>query len=153
MFTPVAASSSQSTPINKPFANTVAFTVRANNSVEPVNGGIITFAVASSGSASATLSSGTATIAGGVASVSATANSVIGQYGLSATATGAGTGGLVLTNVERPSLVVTTNLDVVNDTDGLTSLREAIAYAETLTGPSTITFDPAFFGTSAGRFV
>ncbi len=36
----------------------------------------------------------------------------------------------------------------VNSTaDGLTSLREAIVYAETLLGPSTITFDPAFFGT------
>ena len=33
-------------------------------------------------------------------------------------------------NPETPSLVVTTNSDVVNDTDGLISLREAIAYAE-----------------------
>jgi parallel beta-helix repeat protein len=145
--TPVAASNSQSTPINQPFPNPVAFTVTANNSVEPVNGGIVSFATASSGGASATLSSGTATIAGGVASVTATANSAIGKYGLSATAAGAGAGGIVLTNVEQPSLVVTTNQDNMNNTDGLTSLREAITYAESLAGPSTITFDPAFFST------
>ena len=40
---------------------------------------------------------------------------------------------------------------VDNPTDkpvtGQTDLRQAIAYAETLPGPSTITFDPAFFGT------
>ena len=148
VLSPVVASSSLSTPINQPFSRAVAFTARANNSVEPVNGGIVTFVVASSsGGASATLSAATATIAGGVASVTATANSVIGQYGLSATATGAGAGGLNLTNVERPSLVVTTNRDDMNDTDGLTSLREAITYANSLAGPSTITFDPAFFGT------
>ncbi len=55
--------------------------------------------------------------------------------------------GLLLTNTEPPGLVVTTNLDETDPTDGLTSLREAIAYAERLPGPSTITFDPAFFGT------
>ena len=51
----------------------------------------------------------------------------MGQYVVSATATGADPDGFVLTNTERPSLVVTTNLDEMDDTDGLTSLREAIA--------------------------
>jgi sugar lactone lactonase YvrE len=41
---------------------------------------------------------------------------------------------------ETPSLNVTTTQDVVNAYDGLTSLREAINYANTLTGPQTITF-------------
>ena len=82
-----------------------------------------------------------------MASVTATANTTMGQYVVSATATGADADGFVLTNTERPSLVVTTNLDEMDDTNGLTSLREAIAYAESLSGPSTITFDPAFFGT------
>ena len=36
----------------------------------------------------------------------------------------------------------------MNDTDGVTSLREAIAFAESLTGPRTITFDPSVFGTT-----
>jgi hypothetical protein len=41
---------------------------------------------------------------------------------------------------EAPSLVVTTTADVVAD-DGLTSLREAIAYAEIKDGDDIITFD------------
>jgi hypothetical protein len=48
--------------------------------------------------------------------------------------------------VETPSLVVTTNADVVNPFDGVTSLREALAYATTLSGPQTITFAPALSG-------
>jgi len=47
---------------------------------------------------------------------------------------------------ETPSLVVTTTSDVVNPTDGLTSLREAIAYANSLSGAQTITL-PAGLGT------
>jgi predicted outer membrane repeat protein len=42
--------------------------------------------------------------------------------------------------------VVTTNADVVNPSDGFTSLREALAYATTLAGPQTITFAPALSG-------
>jgi hypothetical protein len=145
--TPVAGTNPQSTPVNQPFPKPLAFTVMANNPVEPVNGGIVGFAVTPVGGASATLSTETATIAGGIASVAATANTTMGQYVVSATATGADPDGFDLTNTERPSLVVTTNLDKVNDTDGLTSLREAIAYADSLPGPSTITFAPAFFGT------
>jgi hypothetical protein len=41
---------------------------------------------------------------------------------------------------EAPSLVVTTTNDVVSNADGVTSLREALAYAATLSGPQTITF-------------
>jgi hypothetical protein len=66
---------------------------------------------------------------------------------VSATATGADPHGFVLTNIERPSRVVTTNLDTLDDTDGLTSLREAIAYANSLPVPSTITFARSVFGT------
>ena len=39
--------------------------------------------------------------------------------------------------------VVDTNLDIVDLSDGLTSLREAIFAANTLGGPDTIEFDPA----------
>ena len=44
---------------------------------------------------------------------------------------------------ETPSTVVQTTADVVNDTDGLISLREAIFYAST---DETITFDPSLAG-------
>ena len=47
---------------------------------------------------------------------------------------------------ETPSLVVTTPNDVVNSSDGLTSLREALTYAATLSGPQTITFTPSLAG-------
>ena len=139
--TPVAGSIPLSTPVNQAFPKPLVFTVTANNPVEPVDGGIVHFTVTPVGGASATLSADTATIAGGVVSVTATANSTMGKYVVSATATGADPDGFALTNTERPSLVVTTNMDDMNDTDGLTSLREAIAYAESLPGPSTITFD------------
>jgi len=45
-----------------------------------------------------------------------------------------------ITVTETSSLTVTTTSDAVNATDGQTSLREALAYAATLTGPQTITF-------------
>ena len=143
---PTAGSNPQSTPINQPFSKPLIFTVTANNPAEPVDGGIVHFVVTPFGGASATLSASTATIAGGVATVTATANTTIGKYVVSATAIGADPDGFILTNTERPSLVVTTSLDEMDDTDGLTSLREAIVYAESLPGPNTITFARAVFG-------
>ncbi|MCB1491345.1 MAG: hypothetical protein KDJ77_06035, partial [Rhodobiaceae bacterium] len=53
--------------------------------------------------------------------------------------------GAAETATEAPSLVVTTDQDVVDATDGLTSLREAIAFANSNPDPSAITFDPVVF--------
>lgn len=43
-------------------------------------------------------------------------------------------------------VTVTTNSDVVDDTDGVVSLREAVADTNALTGPDTITFAAALSG-------
>ena len=48
--------------------------------------------------------------------------------------------------LELPSLVVTAATDVVDPLDGLTSLREAVAYANSHAGDDTITFDLACAG-------
>ena len=52
---------------------------------------------------------------------------------------------------ETPSLVVTTTADVVGD-DGQISLREALAYAATLTGSPTITFSSTTANGAATNF-
>ena len=49
------------------------------------------------------------------------------------------------TTLEAPSLVVTTTSDVVDATDGLTSLREALNYANGTAGADTITFGGPVF--------
>ena len=46
---------------------------------------------------------------------------------------------------EEPSNVVTTNLDLIDPTDGYVSIREALAYAERL-GLDTVVFDPSVTG-------
>ncbi len=47
---------------------------------------------------------------------------------------------LTVSYVEAPSLTVTALGDVVDPFDGQTTLREALAYAATLTGPQTVAF-------------
>ena len=52
---------------------------------------------------------------------------------------------LAVSVAEKPSLVVTTNSDVVDNFDGLTSLREALSVANSDGVDSTITFDAKVF--------
>ena len=74
-------------------------TVTANNPVEPVDGGVISFAANPAvNGASATLSASSAVIAGGQAKVTATANTVAGSYTVTASAAGAPTAAFSLTN-------------------------------------------------------
>ena len=87
-----------------------------------------------------------AVIAGGMADVTAAANATTGQYTVTATGAGAEPAAFVLRNV---SLVVTTTQDETDNTDGLVSLREAIASASFVPGPNTITFDQAVFGSTS----
>ncbi len=150
---PIVGSTPQEAAVGQPFANPLTVTVTAVNPVEPVDGGVVSFAVIPSGGASATLSAATATIAGGTASVTATANSTNGQYIVAASVALAQTAGFALTNTEAPSLVLTTLRDVVDPVDSLTSLREAVAYANSHPGPDTITLDPTAFGSKRETIV
>ncbi len=87
--TPVSGSTPQFAPTGLAFANPLAVTVTANNPVEPVAGGIITWSAPGSG-ASAALSALTSTIgSNGAASITATANATLGSYAVTATASGA----------------------------------------------------------------
>ena len=147
--TPVAGSTPQSTVRGTAFTNPLAVTVTANNAVEPVNGGVVTYTVPGSGP-SAMLVGNPATIASGTASVTATANSSLGNYNVTATAGGVATpASFALTNSSPNSLIVNTTSDVVDPFDGKNSLREAIAYANTFTSSApTITFDASVFGSA-----
>ncbi len=103
----VANGTPQKTPTGVAFANPLGVTVKANNPVEPVTGGIVTFTVPFSG-ASAVLSSNTATIqADGTASVTATANSIVGSYSVTAAVSESGSGLFSLTNLGAAAVTVT----------------------------------------------
>ena len=88
--TPVTGSTPQGTPVNSPFANPLAVIVTANNPLEPVAGGIVTFSAPASGASAGLSTTGPVTIgSNGQASVTATANAIGGQYTVSASTAGA----------------------------------------------------------------
>ncbi len=114
-FTITVASSStpQSATVGTAFAHALAVTVTANDSLEPVAGGVISFTDPSSG-ASAVLSSHSASIGmNGAASITATANGTTGSYAVIASASGVATpGSFALTNTAAPPVNVTNDLSV-----------------------------------------
>jgi hypothetical protein len=106
--TVVAGDSPQVAPTHGAFTSPLAVTVKANDSAEPVAGGVVRFAAPSSG-ASATLSSGTATVGSNdVASVTATANGDAGSYSVTASAAG----------VKTPAQFQLTNADTDSNWSG-----------------------------------
>jgi CSLREA domain-containing protein len=90
------------------FPNPLVATVTANNPIEPVAGGQVTFTPPGS-AASAVLTGNPATLsASGTASIAAASNGVVGSYTVSATAHGAaGMASFSLTNVALKSIAVT----------------------------------------------
>ncbi len=132
-FTIIATSgSAQSTADNANFPYALTVTVTANNPLEPVDGGVVTFASPNSG-ASAKLSaspyfisSGSAsaniTIGGGSASVSAGANATSGSYMVTASITGTSAPvDFSLTNGPPTAIITTnmpTNMPLATDTSG-----------------------------------
>ncbi len=169
---PVALSTPQSAVAGDPFANELAIKVMANDTLEPVDGGVITYASPTAG-ASATLSAATANIVGGTAFVTATANSTLGSYIVTASVDLALPTGFALTNTQSfgspgpipaprqspgPGPIptpppppspgpTTTPHDAALEFHNLASLRAAIAFANNHPGPDTITFDPDAPGT------
>lgn len=144
----LTSGNNQSAIIGQSFADplTVQLTEKAFGRALRSAGVVVSF-TAPPTSSSATLSTGSvATNANGTASITAQANGTIGgPYAVVASSAGIDAATFELTNLEVPSLVVTTTQDVVNNIDGLTSLREAIAYAGTFTTATTITFDASVF--------
>jgi hypothetical protein len=158
----VAGSTPQTAAIGTMFANPLAVTVTANNPLEPVNGGIVSFANPSAPNSpraifpdpnSATgysLTGVTVTIAGGQASVAAGPNNIAGSYTVVASANGAAPAvSFNLTNAGSAftSLVVNTTSGALFAGPGLLSLPYAIYLANTAGVASSITFDPTVFAT------
>jgi parallel beta-helix repeat protein len=149
----VKSGDTQATTLNTAFAAPLVVTVKANNAVEPVAGGVLTFKAPSSG-ASAVLKGNPATIgSNGTASVTATANGTSGTYTVTASAAGVKTPTIFsLINVNA-NLLVTTLMDENNPNDGTISLQEAIAKAEKLSGHQTIGFASSILTQSHGNVI
>jgi hypothetical protein len=150
MLTVVPGSTPQTATIGTAFANPLAVNLTANNAIEPVDGGLVSF-VALPGSNGATAISlpPFAVIANGQAAVTAVPNNVDGSYEVVASVSGL-SAPFSLTNAGPvyPSLVVNTTSDSLAPGAGLLSLREAIGFADTApSGDSNITFDNQVFST------
>ena len=150
--TVVAGSSPQTSNIGTAFANPLAVSVTANNPVEPVNGGVVTFVAnaAANGATAFFLPASSAVIAGGQAAVTAAPNNMDGSYQVTASASGSSPVTFNLTNTGPvfAHLIVNTTSDSLFPGAGLLSLPEAVVFADfDRSGNSHITFDNQVFKT------
>jgi Bacterial Ig-like domain (group 3)/MBG domain (YGX type)/Domain of unknown function (DUF4214)/Right handed beta helix region len=149
--TVIPGSTPQSADVGTNFANPLGVTVTANNAVDPVDGGVVSFVAhpAATG-ASAVLSAPSATIASGRTSVTAAPNAVTGTYVVNAVDLGASAAfNLTNTGTSFTNLIVNTTVDSLAPGAGLLSLREAVGFANAdSTGNAKITFDTAVFGSA-----
>ncbi len=123
----------------------------ANNPIEPVDGGVVTFVAnaAANGATAFFLPTSSAVIAGGQAAVTAAPDNMDGSYHVVASASGSSLATFNLTNTGPvfTHLIVNTTSDSLFPGVGLLSLREAIAFANVdSSGNSNINFDSKVFG-------
>ena len=155
----------QSTAVGTAFASALQVTVK-DGLGNPVSGTVVTYAAPSTG-ASAALSSGTATTnSSGVASVTATANSVIGSYAVTASV-GNLTVTFALSNIAGPPASITATggtpqtavigtafplplQATVKDAGGNPVSGQTVVFAAPLTGPSAILASPTAMTNAAG---
>jgi hypothetical protein len=159
--TPVAGSTPQSALVGATFAHPLAVTVTAVNPIEPVDGGVVTFAAPTTG-ASAALSTATAVIADGQAAVSATANTTAGAYTVTARAAGdttAASFGLTNTTlnlVAQPVAAVAnrafTNVVVATFTDSIPNANPGDFVAAIDWGDGITTSSTTVIADGQGRF-
>ena len=120
-------------------------TVTANNAIEPVAGGLVTFTPPASG-ASAAITGSPATIsASGTASVTATSSGIPGSFTVSATASGAGgAASFSLTNAAPVSIAVSPgNPELLVGFQGQFTATGAFADGSTLDVTSVVTWASA----------
>jgi hypothetical protein len=133
----------QSTPINTPFATPLGLTVTANETTEPVDGGLVTFTPPASG-VSAALTGSPALIASGTVSVTATANGTMGTYNVVASASGGSSVNFTLTNSPATATVSLSSLTQTYDgspksvtiTTNPAGLAVAVTYDGSPTAPT-----------------
>ena len=145
-----AGSTPQTAAISTAFPNPLALSVTANNPVEPVDGGVVTFvAPPVTSGASAFLSASSVVIAGGHASVTAMPSNMDGSYTVTASASGASSATFNLTNTGPAfaQLIVNTTSGSLLPGAGLLSLPEAVQFANFDLGNANISFDSTVFST------
>lgn len=140
----------QSAPINTAFAQPLAVEVIANDTGEPVNGGLVTFAGPSTGASTNPVTS-TVSIVGGGASLAVAANDLAGgPYSVAASSPGAASVNFNLTNDKQIASLTLSDLE--HTYDG--TPKSAIV----ATNPAGLGFKITYAGsvnppTEAGHFV
>ncbi len=150
LLTPVGGGTPQSAALDTAFANPLTVEVTANDPLEPVADGMVSFA-APTGGASAALSSDTATIGSdGVASVAATANSDAGTYTITASGPGAGAAAdFDLANMATPTVTVTALTGSAVYGQAVTFTATVMVPGGTPTGTVTFSDGGTVLGTAA----